>query len=363
MSRAPAFRDRLPRSVPAALYTSPGPLHRGRRVARRQRVQKMLAHTGGRQALPWQRLRAWLGAAVLLAGLAAPAAAADPAAVDDHAELVIGRTSDDPRSDVGRLQPLLDYVVPRMAGVGIRRGRVLMARDTQQMISYLRRGKVDWLTDTAGAAMAFEERAGARIMLTSYREGVDRYASVLVARRDRGIESIDDLRGRSIAFQNASSTSAYFLPASAILQHGLPLVILASPADRPGSDLVGFVFARTELNIATWVHKGLADAGAFSNLDWDNPRRMPPSFRADFRVIAESDSVPRAIELIRKDLPAELADVLRATLLGLDNKPEAQEALRGYFATARFEAIDAETQRSLTALNARIAPLRKELDR
>jgi hypothetical protein len=37
--------------------------------------------------------------------------------------------------------------------------------------------------------------------------------------------------------------------------------------------------------------------------------------------------------------------------------------LRGYFATARFEAIDAETQRSLTALNARIAPLRKELDR
>ena len=34
--------------------------------------------------------------------------------------------------------------------------------------------------------------------------------------------------------------------------------------------------------------KGLADAGAFSNLDWDNPRRMPPSFREDFRVIAES---------------------------------------------------------------------------
>ena len=72
------------------------------------------------------------------------------------------------------------------------------------------------------------------------------------------------------------------------------------------------------------MHKGLADAGAFSNLDWDNPRRMPPSFRSDFRVIAESDSVPRAIELIRHDLPTAVADALRSALLGLDRQPEEQ---------------------------------------
>ncbi|HWT15560.1 MAG TPA: PhnD/SsuA/transferrin family substrate-binding protein, partial [Patescibacteria group bacterium] len=103
--------------------------------------------------------------------------------------------------------------------------------------------------------------------------------------------------------------------------------------------------------------------GAFSNLDWDNAQRMPASFRKDFRVIAERDSVPRAIELARADLPPALLDALRMVLLNIDQDASADAALRGYFATARFEAIDVETRRSLTALNARIAPLRRELDR
>ena len=69
-------------------------------------------------------------------------------------ELVLGRVSDDPRQHYEQLRPLLDYVVPRMADVGIREGRVLMARDSRQMESYLRRGRVDWVTETSGSAMA-----------------------------------------------------------------------------------------------------------------------------------------------------------------------------------------------------------------
>ena len=50
----------------------------------------------------------------------------------DEAEegvLVLGRISDDPKAHYEQLKPLLDYLVPRMADVGIRRGRILMARD------------------------------------------------------------------------------------------------------------------------------------------------------------------------------------------------------------------------------------------
>ena len=32
-------------------------------------------------------------------------------------------------------------------------GQLMMARDAQQMNSYLRRGRVDWVTETAGTAM------------------------------------------------------------------------------------------------------------------------------------------------------------------------------------------------------------------
>jgi phosphonate transport system substrate-binding protein len=324
----------------------------------------MVEGIGSMQALPWHRVRACIGALLLSAATGALAAAPAPNGTggDDRAELVLGRTSDDPRTDLAKLQPMVDYVVPRMADVGIRRGRVLMARDSQQMISYLRRGKVDWVTETAGAAMAFEDRAGARIVLSSYREGVDRYASVLVARRDHGIATIEDLRGRSIAFQNASSTSAYFLPATEILQRGLPLAILSSAADRPGSDLVGFLFARTELNIATWVHKGLVDAGALSELDWDNPRRVPPAFRQDLVVFHRSDPVPRALEMVANGTEPAVERRLREVLLAARDDPAAAEALKAYWGTTGFRDLDEPMLRSLARLRAGVARIRAEVE-
>src|SRR5690606_2378920 len=89
------------------------------------------------------------------------AAARDPAPSSRHV-LVLGRISDDPKTHYEQLKPLLDYVVPRMAGVGIREGRILMARDAQQMASYLRRGRVDWVTETSGIGMQLARRTGAR---------------------------------------------------------------------------------------------------------------------------------------------------------------------------------------------------------
>lgn len=277
--------------------------------------------------------------------------------------IVIGRITDNPRVDYVRLQRMLDVVLPQLADQGIHEGAVLLARDPQQMAGYLRRGRVDWVTETPAMAAELQSRSGAQPFLRALREDRNVYRSLLFVRRDSGIRSLADLRGKRLALQTRASTSAFYLPLITLLDARLPLTELAAPDDQPGTDEVGFLLVRSELNIATWVHKGLADAGALSNLDWDNPRRMPPGFRKDFRVIAESDSVPRAIELVRKDLPAPLAAALRDILLDIDDQPEAADALRGYFATSRFDVIDAETQRSLTALNARIPPLRRELER
>lgn len=277
--------------------------------------------------------------------------------------IVLGRITDNPRSDYVRLKGLLDVVVPQLAGVGIREGVVLLARDPQQMAGYLRRGRVDWVTETPAMAAELEGRSGARPFVRSVREDRDVYRSLIFVRRDSGIRSVADLRGKRLALQTRSSTSAFYLPLITLMAAGIPLAELAAPDDLPRADEAGFLLARSELNIATWVHKGLADAGAFSNLDWDNAARMPPSFREDFRVIAESGSVPRAIELVRADLPEALATRLAEVLIALDRDPGATAAMRGYFATARFAPVDAETREALSSLNRQILPLRRELER
>ncbi|MBK6728631.1 MAG: phosphate/phosphite/phosphonate ABC transporter substrate-binding protein [Xanthomonadales bacterium] len=309
-------------------------------------------------------MRARLGACIaLLLALAGLAPATVHADAQQPHRLVLGRITDNPRSDYVRLKSMLDIVVPRLAAAGISEGAVLLARDPQQMAGYLRRGRVDWVTETPAMAAELQGRSGALPFLRSVREDRNVYRSLIFVRRDRGIARIDDLRGKRVALQTRSSTSAFYLPLMTLVGAGLPLAELATPDDLPRADEVGFLLARSELNIATWVHKGLADAGAVSNLDWDNPARMLSAFRSDFLVIAESDSVPRAIELVRADLPVAVADALRAVLLDLDRDPTVGDALRGYFATARFEAVDVATRQSLEALNQRLLPLRRELER
>ncbi len=276
--------------------------------------------------------------------------------------LVLGRVSDDPKAHYEQLKPLLDYVVPRMADVGIREGRVLMARDAQQMVSYLRQGKVDWISETSGAALGFQERANARIFLRASRGGQFDYHSVFFARKDRGISSLSDLRGKALGFQHPLSTSAYLAPAAIILELGLPLAIQASPLERPPPDFIGYVFSRSESNLITWVHKGLVDAAVFSNQDWSQLQREQPAVYADLEVFHQSASFPRALELVRPGLDPAIESRLRAILVDAHKDPAARTALEAYSRTERFDDIDQATSEVLSRLQDGVRRVRAEIE-
>jgi phosphonate transport system substrate-binding protein len=297
-------------------------------------------------------------AVLICAGVVPHAAAAD----GQRHILVLGRISDDPKTHYEQLKPLLDYVVPRMADVGIREGRVLMARDAQQMASYLRRGQVDWVTETAGTAMLLQQRGNAKPLLLTERDGVSRYRTVFFVRRDSGLKDLEDLRGRSVAFQNNASTSAYFVPAIELLRRKLSLSLLLSPMDKPSDRTVGYVFARSELNIGAWVHKHLVDAGTMSDIDWNNPARVPPSFRKDLEVVYTSEPVPRALEMVRSDLDPKVQARLREVLIEAAGDPRAREALQYFFRTTRFMPVDDDTRRVLERLRTGVSQVRADVE-
>jgi phosphonate transport system substrate-binding protein len=299
----------------------------------------------------------------LALALCAPAAAQPPAPDEAPQQvLVLGRISDDPKGHYEALRPLLDYVVPRMRDVGIREGRILMARDAQQMISYLRRHRVDWLTETPAMAVVYRERADAQILLSTERGGGDLYHTVFFVRRDSGIRTLQDLKGRSIAFQNPYSTSSYVAPAAELLGAGLQLDLLLSPMDRPEPESVGYLFARSEANISTWVHKRLVDAGAFANLDWNDLHRLPESFREDLMVIHETAPFPRAVEVVRPGLDPRVQARLRAVLLAARDDPDAKLALLAFFGTNGFDPLDAAAEASLQRLAAGMREVRERLE-
>lgn len=300
---------------------------------------------------------AWLVIGMAMTGMAMTGAAHGSDGV-----LVLGRISDDPRRHYEQLKPILDYVVPRMRGVGIREGRILMARDTQQMLSYLRRGKVDWVTETPGTGLLLADRAGARPLLLTERNGVREYRSVIFTRRDSGITTLSQLRGKTVAFQSPASTSAYLVPAMTLRRLGLPMSLMVSPEDRPDRASIGYVFATTDTNLSAWVHKRLVDAGCFSEMDWDTLLASSDVFRRDLLLLHTSDPYPRAMELVSPNLSVEVAARLKQVLLAANADPQGRDALNQFFQTTGFFEADADTRERLEYLRAGARDVREALE-
>lgn len=270
--------------------------------------------------------------------------------------LTLGRISDDPARHYGQLRPLLDYVIPRMHEVGIRRGRVLMARDAGQMATYLRRGRVDWVTETPGTAMLLRARSGARLMALTERSGVRAYRSLIVVRDDGPLQRLADLAGRRIAFERPTSTSAYLVPSAELLHARLALDPMIDMDDRPSDGHTGYLFALSETNVRAWINTGLVDAGAMSDLG--QPDLQPGSRLANddgLRVLHRSEPFPRGVELARADLKPEIRDRLVAVLLAASQDPEAGPALAAFFDTTAFLPVDADTRAGLETMRENVS--------
>src|SRR5690606_17745430 len=79
-------------------------------------------------------------------------------------------------------------------------------------------------------------------------EGETHYKGQIVARRDSGIKTIQDLNGKKFAFTDPASTSGYILPQKLFNDAGITLG--------------GTVFAQKHDNVITMVYQKQVDAGA-----------------------------------------------------------------------------------------------------
>lgn len=260
----------------------------------------------------------------------------------DPNTLVIGKISHNPKKHYRYLKPMLMYVVERMRDLGITKGKIRMAKSKEHMAELLARGDVDWVTETPIAASYLHEKSGAELLLRKWKKNTSEYYTVFFSLKDGSVKKLEDLKGKIIALEDPASTTAYYLPVHAMLQSGLTPVKLRNFRETPPADKVGFVFVREEINIATLVNKGLAHAGAFSNLDWDKEDHLPSQYRAQFSIFKKLPPVVRAVELVRRDLNPALKRRLEGILLQAGDDPKAQPVLHAYQRTKKFDALSGE---------------------
>lgn len=297
-----------------------------------------------RKALTGRRIRQFLAFACGLFALAA--AHASPRV------LVMGAVHDNPNDHYATMQPMSEYIRQALAPYGIESVEIIIVPERNQMVNLLRDGRVDWISETAFGAAYFAKRTGARFLARKWKDGAATYRSYFFTRKDAPISTIEDLRDRIIAFEHRNSTSAFFIPASMMTRAELPLDALSTPRDTPRSGSYGYVYSGNEYNTAIWVQKGLVDAGVLSDSNWRDPDIMAPGFIDTLKIFAQSEPLPRAVEVVRGDLEPTITDALAGILMAMDEDPLAQTVLAAYQATAQFDALDDEDLDALARITA-----------
>ncbi len=250
--------------------------------------------------------------------------------------VILGEISDDPTEVFENFQPLADYLTQQLNGDENVAGKVEVAPDIKTMVKWLKSGKVDLYFDSPYPAFLVSEASGAAVILSRWKGGVSSYNSVIITLRNQGIKEINDLRGKTIAFEENFSTSGYMLPYSYLKQQGLILTEKNANTQSFSNNETAYVFSGSDNNSLQWVISGRVDAMAMGSVDFE---QLPQETRQQFMVIGKTRSVPRHLVVISPTLSKNKVTRLKKILLQMNKIESGKKILEQFEETRKFAEI------------------------
>jgi phosphonate transport system substrate-binding protein len=150
------------------------------------------------------------------------------------------------------------------------------------------------------------------------REEDARFHSKFITRAGSGIRTLQDLKGKTLAFGSESSTSGHLMPRYFLLKQGID----------PNRDLARYAFSGAHDVTARWVESGKVDAGALNESVWN---KLVEEKKVDTSKVEVFYTTPDFYDYnwtVRGDLDPKVVQKLRAAFLALDaGKPEHKAIL------------------------------------
>jgi phosphonate transport system substrate-binding protein len=144
------------------------------------------------------------------------------------------------------------------------------------------------------------------------------FKSEFITRKDGGIKSLKDLKGKTFSFGSVSSTSGHLMPRYFLLQAGI----------KPERDFAKFSFSGAHDATAAWVEAGKVDAGALNFLVWE---KLVKTKKVDTNKVHVFWTTPPYVDyvwVVRGGVVKGLVEKIRRALLKLDyNNPKHKKLL------------------------------------
>ena len=222
----------------------------------------------------------------------------------------------------------------RLSGVPI---RAQVASDYAGVIEALRSRRVDLaFVHPVGYVLANRE-AGCQIVVRDVWQGKTAYTARFYVRKGAGIDKLEDLRGRTVAFVDPASSSGYIYPMVLLIKRGLV-------KDRdPKSFFKDALFSGTHDAALQAVVHGRVDAAASFD-------KAPELYLKDKALIdrltfvGETPEIPEAGICARPGLPAEPLAKVKAALLAMKGPEHAAVLKQIYDIDGFIEAADRDYQ-------------------
>jgi len=142
------------------------------------------------------------------------------------------------------------------------------------------------------------------------------YFSELVVNRGSAFQSLDDLRGKRLAFNSDISNSGYNMPRFELVERGLTKGFFGSTLQSGAHD-----------DSVKFVAEGRADAAFVDSLVLDDMLRRKHPAAAQIRIIASLGPAPAPPVVARPGMPLEQRNGLQRALLEMDQNPQGRAIL------------------------------------
>lgn len=255
------------------------------------------------------------------------ACAASPAAQARALHLVL--TPSQKPTDLLAAGEEFGQVLGRLLGVPV---KVTVASDYAAVVEALRNRTADLAFAHPGGYVLASREAKATIVAKNVWHGKSTFTSRIFVRRDAGVRRLEDLRGKTIAFVDPTSSSGYIYPMALLIQRGL-----VNNRD-PKSFFREVVFAGAHDAAMRALLNGHVDAIASFDLAREQYLKDPAE-RERIVFVAETPPIPEAGIAARDGLDPETFARVRTALISIRG-PAYADLLKRLYEIDGFEPAE-----------------------
>jgi phosphonate transport system substrate-binding protein len=162
-------------------------------------------------------------------------------------------------------------------------------------------------------------------------DGSSTYRGYIFARKDSGIETVKDMKNKSLVLVDKATTAGYIFQLFYFKYHGISKL----------EDYFSKISYARSHDAAVWaVYTGEADIGGAKNHIFNRFKEEYPDFQEQMVVLAESPEVPSNGLAVRNDLNPAIKLRLKNLLLTLHETTEGQKVLKNFGALKFIETTD-----------------------